>query len=86
MTVEMKKQQTDRILTVTMSDEEFERLKFTSEEMSFEEFMDIIHRDLTISTAFRSRKRAGELGFGEMSMDMIHAEVKAARNSRRGKE
>jgi len=86
MTVEMKKQQTDRVLTVTMTDEQFERLKFTSEEMSFAEFMDVIHRDLTIAASERSAKTARELGFGEMSMNMVDTEVKAARNSGRGKE
>lgn len=68
-----------RTVTVRMPDEDFKRLGISSESISIDELMDILHRDATIQAMMSSYALSRKQGLPELTMEEIDEEVKAVR-------
>lgn len=68
-----------RTVTVRMPDEDFERLGISSDSISIDELMDILHRDATIQAMMSSYALSRKQGLPELTMEEIDEEVKAVR-------
>ncbi len=62
-----------------MPDKDFERLGISSDNISMDELMDIVHRDVTRSMANHTVELAEKYGLSRMTMEEIDEEVKAVR-------
>jgi hypothetical protein len=68
-----------RTVTVRMPDEDFKRLGISSDSISIDELMDILHRDATIQAMMSSYALSRKQGLPELTMEEIDEEVKAVR-------
>lgn len=68
-----------RILNVSISEKEFEKLGLKGENLTFAELFNLISKELVRQNLERSVELVKKYGLSDMSMDEITAEVKAAR-------
>lgn len=70
-----------KTLNVSISDIEFKKFGFKSDNLSFSDFLDIVSKELSKQRLKESLKLAEKFGFSELTMDEITKEVKAARKT-----
>lgn len=70
-----------KTITVSISENEFERFGINSEIIDFKELLNKISIELARQAAYQSHEIAKRVGLSTMTMEEISAEVKAVRMS-----
>ncbi len=68
-----------KTITVSISENEFERFGINSEKIDFKELLNKISIELARQAAYQCHEIAKRVGLSTMTMDEISAEVKAVR-------
>ena len=68
-----------KTITVSISENEFERFAINSEKIDFNELLNKISIELARQAAFRCHEIAERVGLSSMTMEEINEEVKAVR-------
>ena len=72
-----------RTLQVTISEQDFARLTFPSENVTYEALVRKIKKELALAALRRAQQIAVSNGLASMSQVAINAEIKAARHAKR---
>ena len=67
-------------LSITISDNEFERFGLKNETLSFSEFIEIIKNEISKQSLNTVAEIAEKYGLSKMTMDEIDAEIQAVRD------
>lgn len=67
-------------LSITISDNEFERFGLKKETLSFSEFIEIIKNEISKQSLSTVAEIAEKYGLSRMTMDEIDAEIQAVRD------
>lgn len=68
-----------RILNISISEKEFEKLGLKDENLTFAELFNLVSKELIRQNLEKSVELAERCGLSDMTMDEITAEVKAVR-------
>ncbi|MBW7871623.1 MAG: hypothetical protein H3C39_11250 [Flavobacteriia bacterium] len=71
-----------RTLTISISEFDFKELGLKTENLSFDELLEIINREIQRSNLRKSIELAEKYGLSELSDDEITQEVKAVRDAK----
>ena len=75
--------QMTKILNVTISEQDFKHLAFASENITYEELVKNIEKQLALIALHRAQQSAEQAGLSAMTLDEINAEIKASRDAKR---
>jgi hypothetical protein len=70
-----------KTLNITISEKEFDRFGFPSEDISFEEFIELVRKEIVKEALEQTRSLAEEAGISEMNMADIDTEIRAVRDA-----
>ena len=73
----------NRTLNVAISEQDFNQLAFTSENVTYEELVKKIKKQLALAALRRAQQIAEQTDLSAMTLDEINAEIKAARDAKR---
>jgi len=73
----------NRTLSVAISEQDFNQLAFTSENVTYEELVKKIKKQLALAALRQVQETAEQAGLSAMTLDEINAEIKAARDAKR---
>ena len=68
-----------RSVTISISDKEFEQYKFNSENIAFQELLDIISLELAQQALIKCHEIAKKTGLSEMTLNEINYEIENVR-------
>lgn len=69
-----------KMLTISISEEDFEKYGLKAEQQSFEELEELIQKQAVRNALYACQEIAEREGLSKMSMEEIDQEVKAVRN------
>jgi len=70
-----------KTLNVSISDVDYKRFGIKKDELSFDDFMDIVNRKMAQETLRECVKQAKKYGLDKMTMAEIDEEIKAVREN-----
>jgi hypothetical protein len=73
----------NRTLNVAISEQDFNQLAFTSENVTYEELVKKIKKQLALVALRQAQQLAEQTDLSAMTLDEINAEIKAARDAKR---
>lgn len=71
-----------RTLQIKVSETDFQKYNFGSEEIKFTDLVDLISREYARKALLECNAIAKQEGFSQMTMDEINAEIKAVRDAK----
>jgi len=77
-----QKQEYMKSLSITISDNEFERFGLKKETLSFSEFIEIIKNEISKQSLSTVAEIAEKYGLSKMTMDEIDVEIQAVRDAK----
>jgi len=70
-----------KTLNITISEKEFDRYGFPSEDIAFDELIELIKKEIVKEALEQTRSLAEEAGISDMNMTDIDAEIRAVRDA-----
>ncbi|MEO8149913.1 MAG: hypothetical protein ABI723_19900 [Bacteroidia bacterium] len=71
-----------RTININISDNEFDKYGFKTNEINFSDFLDKIRNEVAREALRKCQEIAEREGLSEMSMDEINAEIKKVRDAK----
>jgi hypothetical protein len=71
-----------RTLQIKVSDTDFQKYNFGSDEIKFTDLVEIISREYARQALLECNEIAEQVGLSKMTMDEINAEIKAVRDEK----
>lgn len=69
-------------LNVAISEDDFKRFRFSSDDLSFNELKEIISIEVAREALLRCNSIAKAGGFSDLTLDEINSEIKSVRNAK----